>query len=89
VQKRTLVILGLICAIVCAQWAPLVSTHSHRDSSQHFCWLCHFSSLPCVQSAVSVSLAPDIYVAWLERSAGFEAPHEVLLLARYSRGPPA
>lgn len=86
---RVLLVLLLLCAVVSAQSVSLVSEHLHQHSSHHCCLLCHAGPLPLIQPAVTTAFAPVLSMAWLEWSAGLNAPHQVWLAAGDSRAPPA
>jgi uncharacterized membrane protein len=85
---RSLLVLVLLYAMVCAQTALLSSEHSH-NSSQHCCGLCHVGPIPFLQPVVAAVLAPIVALAWLASASDRDSPHEVLLTAGSSRAPPA
>ncbi len=78
-----------LAALVCAQAAALLIVHSHQNTSDHCCLLCHIGPMPFVAASVSELPAPDLPVLGLASSAGLDQPCEVLGSARLSRGPPA
>jgi hypothetical protein len=86
---RVLLVLLLLCAVICAQAVSLASEHFHQHSSQHCCGRCHAGPLPLIQPTVEAAFAPTLSMAWMEWSAGLDAPHQVLLAAGGSRAPPA
>ena len=84
-----ILLLLFLCALVSVQTASFASEHSHADSSEHCCILCHAGPLPFVQTVASAVVPPHVIVAWCSGSIESDTPHEVLLAAGSSRAPPA
>src|SRR5205807_2102365 len=86
---RFSVLLLFMCAVVCAQAASLTFEHSHQNSTQHCCGLCHTGPLPILGPVTSVTLTPMVAVAWLPSASHLGALREVLSSTGCSRAPPA
>jgi hypothetical protein len=89
VARRTLAVLVLLCAVVCAQAASLASEHLHQHSSQHCCGLCHTGPLPFIQASIASTAVPVVSVFWLELPAACGFVHDAPLMNGDSRAPPA
>jgi len=89
IDIRVLLVVALLCTVVCAQAASLISEQFHQHSSQHCCALCHIGPLPFLQPASATYQAPVLATEWFPWSVELDTPHEVLLPSGYSRGPPA
>src|ERR1051325_10002705 len=88
VTRRTLAVLVLLCAVVCAQAASLASEELHHHSSQHCCGLCHTGPMPFVQSSATGVMNPASSMAWLESAPSLDTPHETPVTTGASRAPP-
>jgi hypothetical protein len=86
---RRAVLILLMCALVCAQSAPLASAHAHHNSSQHCCLLCHAGPLPFLQATASALMSPFISAVWLEPPPPISTPGDHAVSTHDSRGPPA
>ena len=87
-ERRFLLVVLMICAILCAQVSALALENEHHHSSQHCCALCHVG-LPFVQPVVSATAPPVLSTAWLAAFADQDTPHQVMLGQASSRSPPA
>jgi hypothetical protein len=88
-NRRTLVVLFLLCLMVVAQSAALFSEVEPHHAAGHCCVLCHVGSLHFVDIVASVPVAPIVVVERLIPNPDSEASHDVLLSANSSRAPPA
>jgi hypothetical protein len=89
VDRRTVLILLLMCAVIFAQAASLASEQFHQHSSQHCCGLCHVGPMPFLKTVANLAFAPMVTVAWVSGCYDSGITHEVLLTAGDSRAPPA
>jgi hypothetical protein len=87
-NRRTLAVLFLLCVVVLAQSAALLSAIEPHHATGHCCVLCHVGSLPFLESSAPASLAPNVIVERLIPIPDFEAWHDVLIKSNSSRAPP-
>jgi hypothetical protein len=85
---KRIFLVGMVCAMVCAQFSALALENEHHHSSQHCCTLCHVG-LPFLQPAVAVNVPPVLSVVWLAAFVDQDIPHQHLLAQASSRAPPA
>jgi len=88
-NRRTLTVLFLLCVVVFAQSAALLSAIEPHHATGHCCILCHIGSLPFVESASPASVAPNVIVERLIPNPDTKSWHDVLLNSNSSRAPPA
>jgi hypothetical protein len=88
-NRRTLVLLFLICLMFYAQSAALFAAIEPHHDTGHSCLLCHVGSLPFLEIATPAPIAPIVVVERLVANPDFEASRDVLLNANSSRAPPA
>jgi hypothetical protein len=86
-NRRTLVVLFLLCLMVYAQSAALLSALEPHHAG-HCCLLCHVGSLPFLETAAPATVAPVVVVERLLPNPHFEASPDILLNANSSRAPP-
>ena len=87
-ERRFLLVVLIMFAILCAQVSALALENEHHHSSQHCCALCHVG-LPFVQPVVSATAPPVLSTVWLAAFADQDTPHQVMLGQASSRAPPA
>jgi hypothetical protein len=81
-------IMFLLCAMLSAQSASLLSEELHRHPSQHCCGLCHTGPLPFVKPTVMATLAPVLSVLWIAPVADLCASLGEILSSSDTRAPP-
>jgi hypothetical protein len=86
-SARRLLVLLFLCAVIGAQAASFAGVHSHEDSTQHCCALCHADPLPFLEPGMVAAMSPHVAVIWIARPAESEAPHDIRLDAGSSRAP--
>ena len=74
-------ILLFLTALVFAQAGSFASEHSHQNSSQHCCGLCHVGPLPFLNSGFASDFAPELSAAWIAGPLESGSPHEVWIAA--------
>jgi hypothetical protein len=82
-------VLLLLCAILCAQSASLLSEELHRHPSEHCCGLCHTGPLPFVKPTSMAGLAPVLAVLWIAPIVDASAALAEILPSSDTRAPPS
>ena len=88
-EGRYLYVLLMLCLVLAAQSAALLSANEQHHSPDHCCTLCHVGPLPFLHTSVSVVVMPVLSVVWLESPSDSVSTHDVLLSTSSSRAPPA
>ena len=81
--------LFLLCLMVFAQSAAVLSAIEPHHDTGHCCLLCHVGALPFLEITSPTPVAPIVVVERLIADPDFEASRDVLLNANSSRAPPA
>lgn len=87
-KRRGLLVFLLLCLMFYGQSAALVSAIEPHHATGHCCLLCHVGSLPCLEIATPVTVAPIVVVARVIANPDIQASHEVLVNTNASRAPP-
>jgi hypothetical protein len=88
-NRRSLVVVFLLCFMVFAQSAALLSAIEPHHATGHCCLLCHVGSLHFLETAAPASIAPILVVERLLHDPDLQTSHDVLLNSNSSRAPPA
>jgi hypothetical protein len=86
-MPRRLLVLLFLCAVISAQAASFSGVHSHQNSTQHCCALCHAGPLPFLEAGMAVAPVPYLATSWVAGPPESEAPRDVLLDSGSSRAP--
>ncbi len=86
-RVRFAALLLLLCLVVAAQSAALVSQNEQHDG--HCCALCHVGPVPFLHTQPAIVITPVFSAVYLEPAPEFQPFHQVALPTGSSRAPPA
>jgi hypothetical protein len=82
-------VIPLLCVLVFAQAVAVALPHSHHQSPEHCCQLCHFASGMVIEPALHAQAVPPIAAAYMAWAATADPTLDPFLSHESSRAPPA